>query len=161
MFSKTTIAKVVVVLEGLISLILIGAVVIQIIDMVAKVMELAQGSADFSFMNFLSLSFNVIIGVEVVKTLSQHSVSSAIELLVFTITRQIIIDHPEPTGLLISVLALFVLFITQKYLAEEGVEKRASAPIAKGTTVRERLQLPAGLSGVVTSEEVTQVEEQF
>lgn len=68
---------------------------------------------------FLSSCFNLIIGIELSKMLLKHSIATVIEVLVFAIARQMIVEHPTPIGTLISILGLTMLFVIRKYLFKE------------------------------------------
>lgn len=69
-----------------------------------------------NYNDLVDVCFNLIIGVELIRMLYQHSPSTVIEVLLFAIARQIIIDHTSAINSLIGVLAIAVLFATRKYL---------------------------------------------
>lgn len=46
-----------------------------------------------SFAEFLSTVFELVIGIEFVKMLAKHTPGSAIEVLLYTIARALIMDH--------------------------------------------------------------------
>ena len=46
--------------------------------------------------SFLSTAFTVVIGIEFLKMLSRHNMSSAVEVLLFAIARQMVIEHTTP-----------------------------------------------------------------
>ena len=60
--------------------------------------------------------FNLIIGVELIRMLYQHSPSTVFEVLLFALARQIIIDHSNPVASLVGVIAIAILFATRKFL---------------------------------------------
>lgn len=66
--------------------------------------------------DMLETCFNLIIGVELIRMLYQHSPSTIFEVLLFAISRQLIMDHSQPANSLIGVLAIAILFATRKFL---------------------------------------------
>lgn len=75
---------------------------------------------------FLSTAFTVVIGVEFLKMLARHNMSSAVEVLLFAIARQMVIEHPTATENLIMVLAIAILFATRKFLFIPGLDDKQS-----------------------------------
>ena len=69
-----------------------------------------------AFSQFLRNAFNVIIGIEFVKMLAKHSPGSAIEVLLFAIARQMVVEHTSPVENLISIVAILLIFVIRKYL---------------------------------------------
>lgn len=69
-----------------------------------------------NYNDLVDVCFNLIIGVELIRMLYQHSPSTVIEVLLFAIARQIIIDHTSAINSLIGVLAIAALFATRKFL---------------------------------------------
>ncbi len=93
----------------------------------------AQNSLDFRL--FLALTIQLIIGVEFVKMLSNHSPASAIEVVVFVIAKRIIVDEGTSVEMLLGVVALALLFVVRKYLLgapprlDEGYLFKADTPV--------------------------------
>ena len=51
-----------------------------------------------------------------VKMLAKHSPGSAIEVLLFAIARQMVVEHTSPVENLISIVAILLIFVIRKYL---------------------------------------------
>ncbi|MGP1444367.1 transporter associated domain-containing protein [Treponema sp.] len=79
------------------------------------------GAAIPSFSQFLSMVFELVIGIEFVKMLAKHTPGSAIEVLLYTIARALIIDHSSMTGALLGVISIAILFAVRKYFNDPEV----------------------------------------
>lgn len=69
-----------------------------------------------NYNDLLETCFNLIIGVELIRMMYQHTPDSVFEVLLFAIARHIIMDHSSIWSSLIGVCAIAVLFATRKYL---------------------------------------------
>lgn len=67
-------------------------------------------------MLFLNTTIEIIIGIEFIKLIFSHTLNSAIDVIIVTIVRQIIVEHSTPVDNLISVLSIAILFVIRKYL---------------------------------------------
>lgn len=107
-------------LELIISCFVVFAIIVLFGRMVLSMdMFLFSGTIDEALTRFLSNCFGFIIGIELVKMLVKHSISIVIEVLVFAVARQMIVDHQTPTEILISILGLAMLFVIRKYLFKD------------------------------------------
>ena len=105
------------VIEIAISIIVLIAIVIAGIQVVREVFSLAGDSkAHEGFTVFLGHAFNLIIGVEFIKMLAKHTPGSAIEVLLFAIARQMVIEHTTPVENLVGIVTIALIFIIRKYL---------------------------------------------
>ncbi len=134
------------VIEIAISIIVLIAIVIAGIQVVREVFSLAgDPKAHEGFTVFLGHAFNLIIGVEFIKMLAKHTPGSAIEVLLFAIARQMVVEHTSPLENLIVTIAL--IFAIRKFLFvpsfgehsafHEEEETRAGALSAAGAPRRE------------------------
>ena len=80
-----------------------------------------SGTSMPSFADFLSVVFELVIGIEFVKMLAKHTPGSAIEVLLYTIARTLIIDHSSMAGSLLGVISIAVLFAVRKYFNDPYV----------------------------------------
>jgi len=62
------------------------------------------------FMEFLHSVFNFVVGIEFIKMLLKPSVDNVIEVLVFLVTRHMILDHAGPASVIISVICILALY---------------------------------------------------
>ena len=72
--------------------------------------------ASSAFNTFLGHVFNLVIGVEFIKMLSKHTPGSAIEVLLFAIARQMIVEHTTPLENFLTVITIAALFAIRKFL---------------------------------------------
>ena len=90
---------------------------------------------------------NLIIGVEFIKMLAKHTPGSAIEVLLFAIARQMVVEHTSPLENLIGIVTIALIFAIRKFLFvpsfgehsafHEEEETRAGALSAAGAPRRE------------------------
>ena len=91
---------------------------------VRLVMEIAGTSVSSMdtefFTSFLSQALSLVVGVEFVKMLCQHSAQTVVEVLMFATARQMVVEHLGPVETLIGVLSIAVLFAIRKYLMTDN-----------------------------------------
>ena len=128
------------VLEIVISALVLVAFVIAGVRTVGEVAGIAFSSnvAD-DFNTVLGHALNLVIGVEFIKMLAKHTPGSAIEVLVFAIARQMVVQHTTPMENLITIVTIGLLFFIRKFLfvpsfgahrpdEGEGTESEPAAP---------------------------------
>ena len=78
------------------------------------------------FTGFLGNCLTLLIGVEFVKMLAKHTAENMLEVLMFAIARQMVVEHLDMVATLIGVIAIAAIFAVRKYLLlknPEGKEK--------------------------------------
>ena len=75
-----------------------------------------------SFSNFLKNALGLVVGVEFVKMLVRHTMDNVVEVLIFAISRHLIVYHLEIWEMLIGVLCIAVLFAIRKFLVVSSDE---------------------------------------
>ena len=75
-------------------------------------------SAPFSFSvdDFLSGALLLVMGLEFVKMLALHTADAVVDVLLFTIVRQMIVSHTDAAETLLGVAAVAGIFAVKKYL---------------------------------------------
>lgn len=68
------------------------------------------------FTDFLGNTLTLLIGVEFVKMLAKHTAENLLEVLMFAIARQMVVEHLEMSATLIGVLSIAAIFAVRKYL---------------------------------------------
>ena len=68
------------------------------------------------FTEFLGNALTLLIGVEFVKMLAKHTAENLLEVLMFAIARQMVVEHLNMVETLIGVVAIAVIFAIRKYL---------------------------------------------
>ncbi|MDD2980216.1 MAG: transporter [Hespellia sp.] len=110
--------KLTTILEFVIAIILSVGIIIMT---VGEIFSFRQFSLDATlsmatYDTLVTTCFTLIIGVELIRMLYQHTPHTVFEVLLFAIARQIVIDHSSPLNSLIGVIAIAVLFATRKFL---------------------------------------------
>ena len=70
----------------------------------------------FSLRDFFSSALLLVMGLEFVKMLALHSAGAVIDVLLFTIVRQMIISHSGALDTLLGVAAVAAIFAVKKFL---------------------------------------------
>lgn len=115
-YVTTFLHKITVFLELFISLMLAISVILLAIKLALSLQNIPNLDIYPNYDDLLENCFNLIIGVELIRMLYQHSPSTVFEVLLFAIARQIIIDHSNPVASLIGVISIAILFATRKFL---------------------------------------------
>lgn len=111
-------------LETIISFFIIIAIIISMISLVNGLKILTINSLDKNaFQDFLSIAFNIIIGIEFLKMLFKYNVNTVIEVLLFAIARQLIVEHTTVYENFAGVASIAVLFVVRKYLFIPELDK--------------------------------------
>ncbi len=66
--------------------------------------------------NYLEYLFDGLIGIELVKLLCRHDLTSMVEVLLFAVTRYLILHHGDSLSVLLSVVSIGILFAVRKFL---------------------------------------------
>lgn len=69
-----------------------------------------------SFHEYLETLFVLVIGTEALKMLCKHTPGSALEVLLFTIAREMVVKETSPVENLIVVVSIAVIFAVRKFL---------------------------------------------
>ena len=77
------------------------------------------------FTTFLAQALSLVVGVEFVKMLCQHSAQTVVEVLMFATARQMVVEHLGPAETLLGVLSIAVLFAIRKYLMTDNDDMNA------------------------------------
>jgi uncharacterized membrane protein (DUF373 family) len=101
----------------------------------------------FDLDDFIKKSFELVIGVELLKMFCRHDIDSVVEVLLFSIARQIVIEHLPVKEALLGIVAVAILFgvrrflfvpalddpdkVTQKLERDEYIHQRIAQAIAQ------------------------------
>ena len=72
------------------------------------------GVADLT--SYLEYLFDALIGIELVKLLCRHDLTSMVEVLLFAVTRYLILHHGQSLEVLLSVISIALLFAVRRFL---------------------------------------------
>lgn len=130
--------------EIFISLLMIVGIIILSLRIASEIkiitLQLIYKSELPNFSKFLSMVFEIVIGIEFVKMLVKHTPASAIEVLVYTIARKLIAEHGSMLEALLSVVSIAILFATRKYLNDPEIynhELEGDFIVNGGTSLKE------------------------
>jgi len=101
-----------------IAIMLLIVVSIKIIETISVLIGFQTLILAIEFERILSMTLNLVIGVEFTKMLVKHTPDSVIDVLLFAIARQIVVYHERTLDLLIGVAAIAILFAIKKYLSD-------------------------------------------
>ena len=82
------------------------------------------------FIDFLQFLLEGLVGLELIMMLCRHDLDAIIEVMIFTVTKYLVVNHESAVGILIGVAAVAVLFAIRKFLflsAEELAERKKHA----------------------------------
>lgn len=103
-------------LEFVIAALLAVGIIIMMVHVVISFGNLTDLTKYPNYDDLLTVCFNLIIGVEMIRMLYLHTPMTVFEVLLFAIARQVIIDHSSPLNSLLGVIAIAILFATRKFL---------------------------------------------
>ena len=107
-------------LEILLAFIVIIAIGITLLSVPHGLLVLYQGGG---FNNFLQALFDIIIGIELLKMLCRHDLDSVVEVLMFAVAREMVINNMTIIETLIGIIAIAVLFSIRKFLFVSALDK--------------------------------------
>lgn len=105
-----------VILEFAISIMLGIGILLLCVRMASSLVHIPDLNVWPNYSDLLDTSFNLIIGVELIRMMYHHTPDTVFEVLLFAIARHIIIDHSSIWSSLVGVCAIAVLFATRKFL---------------------------------------------
>ena len=110
--------------EFLMGVIVVVGIIIAIIGLVPEFIIFWQNrSTPGAFMDFLEAVSLIVIGIEFAKMLCKPTTANIIEVLIFLISRQMIIDHQAPGETLLSVISICVLFLFRRLMLATRPDK--------------------------------------
>ena len=121
------------------AIILIGVIFFSF-DIVAELVDVARTFPHYelSIHDFLSHVLALIIAIEFIKMLAKHTPGSAIEVLLFAIARNIIINEGSMLDSLIGVGAIAILFAVRYYFSNStSIDDVNGSVVSGGMTMKE------------------------
>ena len=110
--------KVAKIVEIAVAVLLLVVVVVKIIEIIFELIGYKTPIMAMEFDRVLSITLNIVIGVEFIRMLIKHTPESVIDVLLFAIARQMVVYHENTQDLLIGVAAIAGLFAVKKYLSD-------------------------------------------
>lgn len=107
--------------EIVLSIIILVVIALAGIRLIMEVAGTAVPDMDTEFFtSFLSQALSLVVGVEFVKMLCQHSAQTVVEVLMFATARQMVVEHLGPNETLFGVISIAILFGIRKYLMTDN-----------------------------------------
>lgn len=113
-------------IEMVVSVVLILAVLVMLVECIMDLAVMAIDGTDFNFDYFLSKLLNLIIGLEFTRMLCKHTAGTILEVVLFATARQMIVNHASTVDSLIGVISICGLFIIRKYLLPDTGQAKLS-----------------------------------
>ena len=112
--------------EIALSAIMLVEIIVLIIPMIYNFISITLLSIKASqFTEFLDNILTLIIGVEFVKMLAKHTAENLLEVLMFAIARQMIVEHLNMIDTLIGIISIAIIFFIRKYLLLKTTDNKA------------------------------------
>ena len=112
--------------EIVLSVVILAVIALAGIRLIMEVVNTSVPAMDTEFFtSFLSQALSLVVGVEFVKMLCQHSAQTVVEVLMFATARQMVVEHLGPGETLLGVLSIAVLFAIRKYLMTDNDDMNA------------------------------------
>ena len=111
--------------ELLMSYIIMIVILVMIFRLVCNLPEIV---AEFhlehdAFNEFLSSALTLVVGVEFIKMLCKHTPDTVIEVLLFAIARQMVVEHLGPVDTLIGTCSIAILFAIRRFLFQHASDE--------------------------------------
>lgn len=82
--------------------------------------SMSQGTV--SYRHFLESALDLVIGIEFIKMLIKHTPGSVIEVLLFALSRHMVLEGGNSMENLLTVCAIAIIFVIRKFLFVETFE---------------------------------------
>lgn len=107
-------------LEFLVSVIIIISIIIEGGYLITQIFKMPFAEEmDVYFSDFLGDALNLVIGLEFIKMLNGHNPELVIDVLIYTIARSLVVQHPDNVGILLGVISITILFVVRKFVFGE------------------------------------------
>lgn len=145
------------ILSAIIMIAVIGGTFWLIQDLAKLLMTEPDSEAIYAF---VGVAFNLVICIEFIKMLCKHTPDTLIEVLMFAIARQMIVEHTKPEQNLVVIIAIAILFAIKKFLFGkfDDVDKTVFLPHQKISSINElvHVNIPEEFHGQTLGELMTE-----
>lgn len=115
----------------LVGILLFGINIIK--DIIHIISDSIYGTKTITVTLFLQDAFELIIGIEFIKMVAKHTPSSAVEVILYAVARQLINTHGSSIDSLLGVVSIAILFAIRKYLGETIHQSKSNEWIVEGS----------------------------
>ncbi|MCF6462646.1 hypothetical protein [Clostridium sp. Cult1] len=115
---KKLIEKFTVIIEVLLALLIILIVILSIKDLLVlgKVIFTTEADASYEILQgFLSHTLLLVVGLELAIMLISHTPGKVLQVILYAIARKMLVSSVNMADILLGVIALAIIFITDKY----------------------------------------------
>ena len=88
-------------------------------------------TANISFDEIISLIFELIIGIELVKMLSNHNTKTTLKLLLFVLARQLLLNHLSASTSLLTIVSVAIIFVIKRLLIKPSAKSKSAKSAKK------------------------------
>lgn len=145
------------VLSVIITIAVIGGTVWLVQDLVQLLTSHPESKDIYEF---VGVAFNLVICIEFIKMLCKHTPDTLVEVLMFAIARQMIVEHTRPIENLLVILAIAILFAIKKFLFRtfDDVDKTIFLPHQTIASINElvHVNIPEEFHGQTVGELMTE-----
>ncbi|MCF6465743.1 hypothetical protein [Clostridium sp. Cult2] len=116
---KLLIEKFTIIIEVLLALLIIFTVILSIKDLIVLGINVFITEANASYeilQGFLSHTLLLVVGLELAIMLISHTPGKVLQVILYAIARKMLVSSANMADILLGVIALALIFITDKYL---------------------------------------------
>ncbi len=116
---KTALRRIMNSIASYIELLLSALLAIAILFVIVRFFRegfLGEAASEYEMEYYLTNAMNIAIGLEFIRMLCYHSPGTVIEVLLFAISRHIVVEHLTVYETLVGVISIAILFATRKFL---------------------------------------------
>ena len=117
--------------ELLVAVLLVAALFAALLGLVQSLSPAALVEDPELFSEFMGMASALVIGVEFVNMLCNHSMGAVIEIMLLAIARQMIVNHTSPLENLLAVLSVGLLYLFRKYLYIPSLDRKTARWLMK------------------------------
>lgn len=123
---KLLIEKFTIIIEVLLALLIIFTVILSIKDLIVLGINVFITEANASYeilQGFLSHTLLLVVGLELAIMLISHTPGKVLQVILYAIARKMLVSSANMADILLGVIALALIFITDKYLHTKETER--------------------------------------
>lgn len=137
--------------EWIISLIILFAIAIELVDMVIDYQLFSTDFSTVKLNDMLSEILALVVGLEFIKMIMVRSHGAVLEVLMFATARQLILDH-SMQGHLLGVIAIAGLFAIWRFLYDRDEERARLERVLEKIRLKEKNKEPLDMEELDTIE---------
>lgn len=123
---KNIIEKLIIIVEILLAFLIIFTVILSIKDLIVLGITIFTTEANASYeilQGFLSHTLLLVVGLELAIMLISHTPGKVLQVILYAIARKMLISSANMADILLGVIALAIIFLTDKYFHTKDVKK--------------------------------------